>query len=451
MAKTPLNIASNVAKVYTNGEYTTPPHIEALENAMLGVYHGRIKRLIINMPPRHGKSEYVSKYYVAWYLANRPKHKIILCSYESTYAESWSIKAKAVYKTMRNDLTIDKQEEWLNTSEGGMYAVGAGGPVTGKGANLLIIDDPYKNDKSATSKTQRNTVWDWFKSTAYTRLAPDAAVVIIQTRWHHDDLSGKLIKEQPGKWTVLNMPAIAEPNDALGREVGEALWPEWYSTSTLLEIKETIGSYFFSALYQQRPVASEFQIFKPEWWNFYTTLPQMNFLAQSWDTAFEDNEINDYSCGQTWGINKSGFYLMDLWRGKPQFPELVRQVKLQFNKHTPNVVLIEKKASGASLIQVIKRETTMPIKAIEVLRDKTARANLVSPLHESGKVWLPANAKWVADFIEECSEFPNGQNDDQVDPMTQVLDYLRKRQGREDGSSLADINTIVTKENYYRY
>jgi predicted phage terminase large subunit-like protein len=269
------------------------------------------------------------------------------------------------------------------------------------------------------------------------------------TRWNYDDLAGRLINDPNSdeKWEVLDLPAIARDNDILGRREGDALWPNRYSKSKLENIKKQVGSYWFSSLYQQKPMATEHQIFKAEWWQEYSVLPEGQFLIQSWDTAFKEKEQNDFSVCTTWLLAKNGFYLVGFWRGKVQFPDLQRQVIMQYNKYKPGVVLIEDAASGQSLIQVLQRETKLPIKPVKAIKDKVTRAHLVTPLLEAGKVFIPKDATFMADIINECSEFPYGNHDDIVDSITQALDYLRKRSTGTKSSNF--LTSKTNKENHY--
>ena len=270
------------------------------------------------------------------------------------------------------------------------------------------------------------------------------------TRWNFDDLAGRLLNdpESDDKWEVIDFPAIAKEDDILGRKEGEALWPQRYSLKKLQSIKKQIGSYWFNALYQQQPIASEYQIFKSQWWQEYLDLPDSSILIQSWDTAFKEKEQNDFSVCTTWALTKSGYYLVDYWRGKVLFPDLQRQVVMQYNKHKPNVVLIEDAASGQSLIQVLQRETKIPIKAVKALRDKVTRAHLATPLFEAGKIFVPKDAGYLADIINECSEFPYGNHDDIVDSITQALDFLRKRAGNSKPIKLMK-NVQHKRENFF--
>lgn len=239
-------------------------HLVELSEKLMDVATGDITHLMIFMPPRHGKSELTSKYFPAWYLGKYPDNRVILTGYEADFAAQWGYKARNImheHGPALFNLTVagnsSARDRWdIAGHLGGMSTAGVGGAITGKGAHLLIIDDPIKNAEEANSKTYRDKSYDWYRSTAYTRIEPGGSVVIIQTRWHEDDLSGRLLKEEPEKWTVVNLPALAEEGDSLDRQPGEALFPKRYDVSALLDIKRTVGSYWWNALYQQRPAAS---------------------------------------------------------------------------------------------------------------------------------------------------------------------------------------------------
>ena len=247
------------------------------------------------------------------------------------------------------------------------------------------------------------------------------------TRWHEDDLAGRILaSEDAPNWTVVNLPALAEANDPLGREEGEALCPERYTREALLAIKKVMGS-GFEALYQGRPAAAEGEIFLREWWRYYKEAPQIKRVVLSWDTAFKDKEENDYCACGIWGWDGVNHYLLDRWKEKATYPVLKRTAKALAKKWGPRAVLIEDKASGQSLIQELTVETDMPVLAIPVDKDKVSRAHAVTPTIEAGKVYLPENAPWLQDFIDELANFPNGSHDDDVDQTTQYLNWSRRR------------------------
>jgi predicted phage terminase large subunit-like protein len=412
----------------SKGKYKFPAHIKLIINELEQLVEKKNQRIIVTLPPRHGKSELISKYFPAWHVIKYPDKRILLASYESSFATSWSYKALQIYKEYRNDLVIEKQDDWRNKSGGGVNAVGVGGSMTGKGADLIIIDDPVKNAEEANSTTYRKKAMDWFNSTAYTRLEPNGNFIILQTRWHEDDLAGHLIKEMEDggeSWKVINIPAIAYPNDILGREEGEALWSERFPIERLEVIKKQLGSYWFNSLYQQKPTSNETEIIKRQYWQFFEEEPTFNFICQSWDTAFKDGEFNDYSVGLTFGLASNGFYLIDSIISKLEYPDLKNQILLASSKYKPNVILIEDKASGQSLVQDLKRSTRLPILPIKPQGDKTTRVYLITPLFEAKKVFIRLNDPNTVRIINECAEFPFSAHDDIVDAISQALTYLK--------------------------
>lgn len=424
-----------MAKFLTGGKYLSAPHLKYLDKKLREVTAGKCKRLIVSMPPRHGKSEMISKHFPVFHLLNQPSHRIMLTSYQSTLSAEWSRKARDEFEFLGKqyfDMNLEfgskRNDKWsIEGFGGGVEATGIRGGQTGKGANILIIDDPVKNDEEALSLRMREKNWEWFRSTAYTRLEPDGAIIIIMTRWSYDDLVGRVIKESDEKWDIIDFPAIANEDDILGRSPGESLWPQRYPIEKLLSIKNNVGSYWFNSLYQQKPTNSETQIIKLEWWQYYSELPHFKYILQSWDTAFKDNETNDYSVCITFGLSDNNkLYILDVFRQRLQFPELLVITKALAAKYNPNNILIEDKASGQSLIQSLKRETRLPITEVEADADKIIRAHLIAPHLESGNIYLPMEAPWLADFLLEMQEFPRASHDDQVDALTLIAPHYQK-------------------------
>lgn len=415
----------------THPNYQPSWHHKLLASKLERVAQGDCRRLIIAMPPRHGKTELASLRFAPWFLGLNPTKNIIQATYAAEFAEENGRKSRAIVasniyeqifsvKLARDSKAVSR---WQTDKGGSYYAVGVGGPLTGRGANVLLIDDPHKNRQEAESSVMRERVWDWFASTAYTRLEDNGAVIVIMTRWHEDDLVGRLLRGDE-VWEIVSMPAIAEADDEY-RVIGEPLWEEKYNREALANIRNTIGSREWTSLYQQRPAAAEGEIFKREWWKYYPEFPyQFNYILQSWDTAFKTGAENDYSVCTTWGVIDSGYYLIDCWKKRVEFPELKRTVLQLADQYRPNSIVIEDKASGQSLIQELQRETRLPIKPIKVDRDKVARAYAVTPTIESGNVYLPASKPWVRDFIDVLAAFPNGVFDDDVDSTTQALSEL---------------------------
>jgi predicted phage terminase large subunit-like protein len=405
--------------------------LEAIENR-------HRSRLAICLPPRHGKSLITSTLFPAWYLGRHPDHQVIFATYGQELSDDFGRRVRnimadplhqAIFPGCRLSGDSTAAHRFNSTRGGAYFAVGRGGAITGRGAHLLIIDDPLKDFEEASSETIRRSLHDWFTSVAYTRLMPDGRIVLIQTRWHEDDLAGRLLRERGADvWELLSLPAIAERDDEF-RRMGAPLWPERFSLPLLEQIRAAIGGRAWASLYQQRPSAAAGAVFKRDWWQFYSPplMAKVNWIVQSWDTAFKTGNENDFSVCTTWAATDSGYYLLHFWRGRIEFPELKRLFVSLAEQWKPNAILVEDKASGQSLIQELKYATTLPIIPIRVDSDKLARAQAVTPLIEAGKVYLPESASWLSDFIDEMATFPSGAHDDAVDSTTQALNYLREQ------------------------
>jgi predicted phage terminase large subunit-like protein len=417
-------------------QFLFAPHLNLIISKLEAVERGEITRLMIFMPPRHGKSLIASTIYPAWYLGRNPNRSVIFASYGQALSDDYGRQVRnlladplhqAIFSACR--LSEDSAAAHrFNTTEGGAYfAVGRGGPVTGRGADLLILDDLLKGWSEANSETVRHDVHNWYLSDAYTRLAPGGRVVLIGTRWHQDDLAGRLLASSSGEhWDVLSLPAIAEEDESFRRK-GEALWPERYPLS-VLEKSRAESERVFVCLYQQRPTAVEGAIFKRDWWQFYRPPVVGPFIriTQSWDTAFKTGEENDYSVCTTWGVTENAFILLHLCRVKVEFPELKRIMTSLAEQWNPHEILIEDCGSGPSIIQELRSSTRLPIKPVRPYGDKQSRAHAVTPAIQGGQAFLPETASWLPDFLDEMSSFPDGLHDDIVDSTSQALNYLRQ-------------------------
>lgn len=392
------------------------------------------------MPPRHGKSELISLRFPCWYLAKHPEDYIVQAGYAESIALTHSRQARDIFissemmrlfpdihhrpeRAGQEAIAPERQSahEWGTKQGGSYYAVGIGGGLTGRGFNIGIIDDPVKDEEEAASQVIRDKVWEWYQKVFRTRAEPDAAIIVVMTRWHPEDLVGRLLKQfqkdpTSDRWEVLHFPAIKD---------NQALWPERYPIEVLRGIWSSIGSRAFESLYQGNPTIAEGQIIKREWWRYFRETPQFDRVIQSWDTAFKEKTQNDFSVCSVWGETQKGYYLLDIWRDRVEFPELKRVAVTLHDRDRPNVVIVEDKASGQSLIQEIQRNTKIPVLPFKVDSNKIARANSVTPLIEAGRVFLPENAPWLFDYIEELSAFPNAEHDDQVDSTTQALSFMR--------------------------
>jgi predicted phage terminase large subunit-like protein len=391
-------------------------------------------RLIIALHPRSGKSELISHWIPVWFLENWPDQNILLTSYEADFAASWGRKVRDTIQSNQDKLTVVLSNDSLSASRwntkqgGGMVTAGAGGPITGRGGNLIVVDDPLKNWMEAQSETIRKRLIEWFYSTLYTRAEPGSTIIIIETRWHESDLIGELLANHAEDWYEIRLPALAEENDPLNRKPGQALCPERFDEKSLQKIKETIGSSMFEGLYQQNPAPPEGHMFRKSWWRYFdlSSYTPLIGIVQSWDCAFENGVNNSYSVGQTWGVAQNGFYLINSLRKKLEYPELVRAVQRQAQKYNPSRILIEYQASGRALVQDLYRRTRLPIQSVKVTQgSKESRARLSTAIVESGKVFLPKKADWLDEFLHELTMFPTGKYTDQVDALSQALGLLK--------------------------
>lgn len=449
----------NLFTQYTYPDYQANWHHLKLCEYLERWAFGDIDRLMVFMPPRNGKSELVSRRLPAYLFGKEPNASIIACSYGSDLASRMNRDVQRIidspeYHALFPGTTLNGSNvrtvatgSYLRNSDifeivghKGVYkSSGVGGAITGMGMKYGIIDDPYKNRQDANSETIRAGIWDWYVSTFYTRLEKGGKILITLTRWHEDDLAGKLLriaKEDPSadQWTVLEFPAIAEgelhPEDP--RQEGEALWDWKYPLKELNKIKATVGSYEWNALFQQRPAPSEGSLFNRSWWQYYDTLPtKVDEYLLSWDLTFKDNSDNDYVVGQCWARCGADKYLIDQVRAKMDFPTTVQSVRSFAKKHRmARAILVEDKANGPAVISTLKREISGII-PINPQGSKIARAQAVTPMIEAGNVYLPRSASFTGDLVEECSAFPNGRNDDMVDCMTQALNrFGQKRSAR---------------------
>ncbi len=427
------------------GKYYPNWHHDTMAYELELVEQGITDRLMLLMPPRHGKSELASIRFPAWYLGRNPTKNIISTSYGKDLVTEFGQAARDLVKSPTFNLIFPEAHHDPNTSavhawnmlEGGKYrGSGINGAITGKGANIFMIDDPIKNQMDAESKTYRERNWSWYRSVAYTRLEGNAAIVLIYTPWHKDDLGGRLLKAMRDgtgdKWRVVRFPAIAVEDEQM-RLKGEALWPQKFNEASLGRIKKVTGPRYFQAMYQQKPTDEEGGIFKRQWWGTYQEISKFRtYILQAWDTAFEAKTINDYSCCETWIVTEKGFCLADVWRDRVEYPELKKKATALYDKWKPNVILVEKKASGHSLIQDMKR-MKIPVVAVEADTDKVARATAVSPQVQAGSCLLPERAPWMDDFLDEHADFPNAPNDDQVDCTAHALKWLGVGAGVWDG------------------
>lgn len=415
-----------------NGKYKPAKHHFLLCEAVKRICEGSLKKLMIFMPPRHGKSQTITESLPSYYNGIFPNKRVMVISYGDALAKEFGRKNRQKIKDYGRDL-FGVELEPNNTSvsdftikdhTGGSYFSSILGGVTGRGADLLIIDDPIKTRQEAESETYRNRVWEEYQSSLSTRLMPNGAQIVILTRWHYDDLAGRLLKNQPDEWEVISLPALAEENDLLGREEGEPLWADFgYDLKWANDKQIEVGSKTWTSLFQQRPSPESGDVFKREWIKFYKSLPNLEEMAISVDASFKDKKASDFCVIQVWGKSGSNRYLIDQIRERMGFPATVSAIRTISAKYPKAYLkLIEDKANGTAVIDYLKNEISGMI-PVEPKGGKEVRASAISPQWEAGNVYLPhpSMAFWVNDFIEEILQFPQGKHDDQVDAMTQML------------------------------
>lgn len=437
------------------------PHIEVIATKLEACRQGKIKRLIINLPPRHLKSHCASVAFVAWCLGHHPAQHIICASYGQDLAEKLArdcrnIMMSAWYQQLfPTRLDRPAVHDFMTTDLGTRMSTSVGGVLTGRGADLIIIDDPLKPDE-ALSESQRKSVNDWFDNSLLSRLNDKAkgCIIIIMQRLHQEDLVGHVQEQEP--WDILSFPAIAEQDETfviespLGRgsftrKVGEVLHPQRESLVTLANIRQRMGDYNFSSQYQQNPIPLGGAMVKTDWLKYYEPgeLPErFDIKIQSWDTANKSAELNDYSVCTTWGRANRKLYLLHVYRQRLNYPDLKRKVRELADAHRPNRILIEDKASGTQLIQELQGELLFGITPYEPPpgTDKRIRLHAQTGWFENGLVLLPRHASWLSDYVTELTGFPGTKYDDQVDSTAQALCYLKphdplevwKRLGQQD-------------------
>ena len=420
-------------------------HHEIMADAFERVAKGELKRLIINMPPRHTKSEFASYLLPAWFLGKFPDKKIIQTAHTAELAVGFGRKVRNLvnsndYKEVFPDVSLQSDSKaagrW-NTNKGGEYfAIGVGGAVTGKGADLLIIDDPHSEQEGASADINVfNRTYEWYTSGPRQRLQPNGSIVVVMTRWHNKDLTGQVVDASikrggADQWEVIELPAILPS--------GNPLWAEFWKMEELQALKAELPNSKWMAQYQQDPTSEEGALVKREWWKIWEGRepPHCEFVIQSWDTAFMKNQRADFSACTTWGVfymeDDDGLLapnliLLDAYQERLEFPELKKMAMEKCRAYTPDAFIVEAKAAGMPLIFEL-RAMGIPVQEYTPSRgnDKISRVNAVSDLFASGVIWAP-ETRWAEETIEQFAGFPNMEHDDLVDSTTQAL--LRFRQG----------------------
>ena len=418
-------------------------HHRKLANIFKDVIEGKKKRVIVNIAPRMGKSEFASYLFPAWFLGQYPDKKIIMATHTAGLSEDFGrrvrnlLDAEEYREIFPNTLVADDQKaagKWSTSAGGQYYAVGVGGALAGRGADLFVIDDQHsEQDIKANSRATFDNAWSWFQTGPLQRLMPDGRVIVVMTRWSLVDLTGKLINFQiknpeSDPWEIVELPAILPS--------GKSLWPEQWPVEQLEQKRTAMDPRYWNAQYMQQPTSEGAALIKRADWRIWEgeDPPPCEFVIQSWDTAHETKTSSDYTACTTWGVwyneeenMRPSVMLLDAFKERMEFPELKEAALRQYHEWKPDSFLVEKKAAGAPLIQELRR-MGIPVDEFSPSRgnDKIARLNAVSDLFASGSVWAP-DRRWARDVIEEVVAFPVGEHDDYVDTMTQAL--LRFRNG----------------------
>jgi predicted phage terminase large subunit-like protein len=458
-----LKFAHSMWPGFINGR-----HHKVMARKFEDIASGKIKRLIINMPPRHTKSEFASYLLPAWFLGKFPNKKIIQTSNTAELAVGFGRKVRNLvgseqYAKIFPNVNLRQDSKaagrWSTNKDGEYFAIGVGGTVTGKGADLLIIDDPHSEQEAALASGDPSVfdkVYEWYTSGPRQRLQPGGSIVVVMTRWAKRDLTGRIIKSSVEKegndeWEVIDFPAIL-PSD-------KPLWPEFWKLEELEALRSELPVAKWNAQYQQSPTSEEGAIIKREWWKEWTKddPPRCEFIIQSWDTAFLKSERADYSACTTWGvfymnenIEDAHVILLDAFKKRMEFPELKEKAFNHYKEWEPDAFIVEAKASGAPLIFEL-RAMGIPVQEFTPSRgnDKMVRINSVSDLFASGKVWAPST-RWADELMEEMAAFPNSDHDDLVDSATQAL--IRFRKGgfiRLETDEKDEIQSFRRKASYY--
>jgi len=425
----------------SRGAWESAAHLELLSQKFVETSMGvNRRRLCVSMPPRHGKSEHGLLWAPIWYEDLYPERSLAIVTYGAEYSQEWSVKIRDTIDEHDRALQVQIRRDQRRASHlvtngrGDIYAIGTKGQLTGRGVHGLLIDDPHKDWDEANSITYRDRVWNWYTSTARTRLdpvkhGPRPFVVVTATRWHEDDLIGRLIEQQGrledgGLWEVINLPALAQDADPLGRKPGEALWPEMYPRDLLLETMAEVGPYVWEALYQGNPSPPEGTILLRKWWKFYETVPsnlEIETEFMSWDMTFKDADTSDFVVGQVWGATGARRFLLDQIKERLSFTDTIAAIRTMRAKWPRALtVYVEDSANGPAVIDVLRDEIPglVPVTA---RGSKESRAHAVTGILKAGQVYLPSYEPWIEDFIRTCAIFPQGPTDDEVDAFTQAM------------------------------
>lgn len=425
----------------SGGKWVPADHLRLLSNKVAALERREIRRLMVSMPPRHGKSLFLDIWTPLWWLTRNPRARIIIAGYGQHFAREWGgkVRNKVMEHADELNIMIDRErsaaDAWATTLGGEVYSLGVGGSIVGRGADLYIVDDPIKNSEEANSEIYRERMWDWWHTSVITRMQPGGCIILVATRWHQDDLLGRILESEVDQWEVVNIPAEAEDGDLLGREVGQWLWPDYWAENGdpdyYERMKNTMLPYWWSAQFQGRPTPEGGGILLRDDWQWYrkSDLPALDQVCQSWDLPLKDKRTSDYAVGEVWGRAGADLYLLDLARDHMDMERVVGHMQTFALKYRAIAKLIEDSAMGPQLISTFQHKVAGMI-PVPPKGSKMSRALNVVPYMRGHNIWLPMNddgskPKWVMDFVEECAAFDKGTYDDQVDSFTQAVTFLQ--------------------------
>lgn len=421
----------------TRGAFEITPHIRLWSTAVAEMVDGGGGLLVFEGPPRHGKTETHSRAVPIWFLSEHPTKNVILAGYGASLPAESGRYIRNTINENSAELGIQIADDssaadrWHTSAGGSCMTVGVGSALTGFGGHLIVVDDPIKDAEEADSEVMRNKIWEWFLAVLWTRREPGCVVVVMCTRWHEDDLIGRILAHpRLGKIAKrITLPALAEENDPLGRDYGQALWPERFDERALADIRDTLSVRWWNAVFQQRPTAAEGAEILRQWWRWYDELPvpreQLEYVCASWDCTFKDKASSDWVVGQVWGVYGTYRYLLEQVRSRMGFVDSAAAIVAMHEKWRPNVSLVELAANGDAIVQSL--QSLVPaIVGVQVQGkgSKIARARAISPIIQAGQVLLPRDKKFSDELIEECAGFPLGKHDDQVDALSQALKHM---------------------------
>lgn len=465
----------------SQGKWHRAKHLTYLADRLMALQRGEIKRLAVSMPPRHGKSEFISKYFPSWYLGAHPENRVVLTSYGADLTKQWGRAARDMFAEHAPSVfgydtwQRAKATDWHvyrdgRPTGGGFFSCGRGGALTGRGADLLVVDDPVKDAAEANSPTVREHMWEWLRSVPFTRLEPDGKVVIVQTRWHYDDPIGRIIEQQERgdageQWEIINFPAIAIEDDILGRAPGDVLWPERFDRESLDVIRRDVGPYVWQSLYQGAPTPTVGGLFKRTWFKYadvtdshlriktptgQTTRLRRDLVYFSTnDLAVSAKRYADFSAMAVWAadVSNAELFLLHIHRGRMEAPELLKAWERQREYWNLPAIYVEKTAFNLQFCQMA-RASGLPIRWLKADKDKVSRAQPAVAMYEGGRIFHAAGEPWLPALESELLRFPAGKHDDMADVVSYgvrvFLNLLRSYRRSSAASSLG--NRLILSE-----